>query len=877
MNTNEIRSAYLKFFEEKGHSIIPSSSLVPHNDPTLLFTTAGMVQFKNYYLGLETPPNRRLASCQKSFRTTDIESVGDTKHLTFFEMLGNFSIGDYFKKEAITWAWEFVIERLKLAPERIWITVYTDDDEAFETWNRKVGVPQNRIMRFGAKDNFWGPAGSSGPCGPCSELHYDFGNEYGCGKPECGPGCTCDRFVEIWNLVFTQFNQDENQVRTPLPRPNIDTGMGLERMAAVMQGKTTVYDTDVFAPLLEKIAQIAGKKYGQNEEADLAMRVIVEHSRAISFLLGDGVMPANEGRGYVLRRLLRRTALFGKRLGLGKPFLADACKASIDHMKGIYSELEQRKEIILKIAELEESRFQETLNNGLTLLDNLIVDASSKVRRKIPGGDVFKLYDTYGFPVELTQEIAARANLSVDMQGFEEEMEKQKERARSTHKFDIAKDTDKIEIRANVEKTEFTGYHQLQQKSRIVDILINHHSVDAVSEGEEASIILNITPFYGEMGGQVGDTGIIRHSRGKFIVTNTVHINDFLVHQGKVESGGLSAGEEVEAEVDHLRRRDIAGNHTATHLLQYALRQVLGQHVQQRGSMVGPYEFRFDFSHLTSMTTEEIQRVQRIVNDKIRENLIVNAEQMAYKQAIADGAMALFDEKYGDVVRVIKIGNPTISAELCGGTHVSATGQIGFFQIVAESSIGSGLRRIEAVTGKGAETFVEHNFLNLGKIAQALGTSSAGAHNKIIALLEEMEEGRKKLAVLEKELSRKSADDLLGQVETVKGIKLLSAKVANARIDSLREISDMLKNKMGSGIIILGSVYEEKPSFIAVVTPDLVQKGYNAGDIVKKVAKITGGGGGGKSGMAQAGGKDKSKIDEALQLAKTIIREESIL
>ena len=871
MNSIEIRSAYLKFFEEKIHSVIPSSSLVPKNDPTLLFTTAGMVQFKNYYLGLETPPNRRLASCQKSFRTTDIESVGDTKHLTFFEMLGNFSIGDYFKKEAIAWSWEFIIDRLKLDPQKVWITVFTDDDEALDIWNKQVGVPLKRIMRFGAKDNFWGPAGSSGPCGPCSELHYDFGDKYGCGKPDCNPGCGCGRFVEMWNLVFTQFNQDENQVRTLLPRPNIDTGMGLERIVAVVQGKTTVYDTDIFAPLLQKLSVTAGKKYGENEETDNAMRVIVEHSRAISFLMADGVIPANDGRGYVLRRLIRRAALFGKRLGLEKLFLADTCLASIEHLQSIYPELANGKDLILKIAAAEESRFHETLNTGLTMLDNLMTGAG-QANKMIPGDQVFKLYDTYGFPVELTREIVARAGLSLDLDGFEKEMEKQKERARAAHKFDNFKGSDKIEMRANLKQSEFVGYQKLNHKSSIIDILVNNTSVDSVSTGQEANIILDATPFYGEMGGQVGDTGTITHTNGLLTVTNTIHISAYIVHQGKVEKGSLKVGDEVTAEVDELRRRDIASNHTTTHLLQYALRQVLGQHVQQRGSQVGPYDFRFDFSHLTAMTADEIQRVEHIVNKKIRENLIVNAERMGYKQAVSEGATALFDEKYGDVVRVIKIGTPVFSAELCGGSHVSATGQIGFFRVVNESSIGAGLRRIEGVTGKGAEAYIEHNFLNLARIALALGTSTTGAHDKLMLLINELEEERKKLASLQKVLSRKSAGDILSQVESINGVKVLAAQVETARVDSLREMADALKEKLGSAVIVLAAVFEDKPSFIAMVTPDLVQKGYHAGEIVKKVAAVAGGGGGGKPGMAQAGGKDKSKVGEALQLVKTLIK-----
>jgi alanyl-tRNA synthetase len=872
VNTDELRQSYLTFFEEKKHAVIPSSSLVPYSDPTLLFTSAGMVQIKPYFLGLETPPNPRLASCQKCFRTTDIESVGDTKHLTFFEMLGNFSIGDYFKNEAIAWAWEFVTERLKLDKEKLWITVYMNDDEALDIWHRKIGVPLERILKLGDKDNFWGPAGSSGPCGPCSELHYDFGDKYGCGKSDCNPGCGCGRFVEIWNLVFTQYNQDEAGLRTPLPRPNIDTGMGLERTAAVVQGKTTVYDTDVFAPLLSKVGVITGKKYGSDPDADNAMRVIVEHSRSVAFLIADGVMPANDGRGYVLRRLIRRAALFGKQLGIEKLFLKNTCADAIEKMKAVYPELAQRRDTVLKVAELEEARFHETLNTGLTLLNNLIDGARSQVRRTISGEDIFKLYDTYGFPVELTREMAARANLAVDMDGFQKEMEKQKERARSSHKFDVAKGSSRIEVRPGAPRSEFIGYHQLKGDTTIVDILVANKSADSIQTGEEAGIVLKATPFYGEMGGQVGDTGEIRNSNAKFTVTNTLHAGEYIIHQGKLESGILLAGDEVEAAVDAGRRRDIASNHTATHLLQYALREALGQHVQQRGSMVGPFEFRFDFSHLTAMTAEEIQKVQHIVNEKIRENLIVNDEQMGYKQAVAAGAMALFDEKYGDVVRVIKIGTPAVSAELCGGTHASATGQIGFFQVVSESSIGSGLRRIEAVTGKGAETFVEHTYVKLERIAQMLGTSTSAAHEKLTGLLADLDAERKKMAALEKDIGKKSAGDLMSKVVTVRGVNLLVASVENARVDSLREMTDVIKDKIGSGIIVLGSVFEDKPAFIAVVTPDLVQKGYHAGEIVKKVAQVTGGGGGGKPGMAQAGGKDITKVAEALELVKTLIK-----
>jgi alanyl-tRNA synthetase len=872
LKSNEIRSAYLKYFEEKGHMLIPSSSLVPYKDPTLLFTSAGMVPLEPYYRGVEIPPSPRMASCQKCFRTNDVESVGDTKHLTFFEMLGNFSIGDYFKKEAIAWAWEFVIDRLKLPKDKIWITVYTDDDEAYEIWHKNIGVPAERIMRFGEKDNFWGPAGSSGPCGPCSELHYDFGPGFGCGKPDCNPGCGCARFSEIWNLVFTQFNQDENKVRTPLPKPNIDTGMGLERLTTVIQGKSTVYETDIFKPLLNKLAAICGKTYGQNEETDNYMRVVVEHSRAIAFVIGDGVMPANDGRGYVLRRLLRRAALFGKRLGMEQMFMKQTCAAAIDHMQDVYPELARGREMILKVVELEESRFHETLNTGLNMLDDLVSQASSQVRNKIPGDQAFKLYDTYGFPVELTREIVARAGLTVDTDGFEKEMEKQKERARASHKFGVSKGSGNIEIREGLVKTQFVGYKHLDFKAKVVDILVDKHSVDSLNSGEEGSLILDITPFYGEKGGQVGDTGLLQNGAGRFVVNNTVYLGDYIVHQGSLESGQLSVNMDLDANVDRPRRLAIAANHSATHLLQYALREVLGTHVQQRGSQVGPDEFRFDFSHLTAMTSPEILKVQQIVNSKIRENLKIVTEQMAYKQAVAEGATALFDEKYGDEVRVVKIGLPAISAELCGGTHASATGQIGFFQILAESSIGSGLRRIEAVTGQGAEKYVEQKYESLVQIGQALGTSPSGALDKVVAVLAELDEKSKKLSNLEKELSRQSAADLSGKVEVINGIKVLAAKVEGVKVDSLREMADVLKDKLGSCIIVLGSVFEERPSFIAMVTPDLVQKGFNAGDIVKKVAQVTGGGGGGKPGMAQAGGKDKSRVDEAIQLVKTLIK-----
>ncbi len=872
MNSDAIRTAFLKFFEEKGHKVIPGSSLIPAGDPTLLLTNAGMVQIKPYFLGEAVPPGRRLASCQKCFRTSDIESVGDASHLTFFEMLGNFSVGDYFKKEAIAWAWEFFIERMKISPEKLWVTIYLDDEEAFKYW-REIGVPENKIIRCGEKDNFWGPAGSSGPCGPCSEIHYDFGKDKGCGKKDCKPNCACGRFTEIWNLVFTQYNQDEKGNRTPLPKPNIDTGMGLERIVMVMAGKDTVYDTDIFAPLLNRVSEITGKKYGANAEDDNAMRVVAEHGRALAFLIADGVLPDNEGRGYVLRRLLRRAALFGRRLGLDKPFLAEIAKAAIKKMSHVYPELKQRQDLIVKIIELEEARFEETLNTGLAIIEELISQKAGKKDKQISGADAFKLYDTYGFPVELTKEIVSKSGFNVDMAGFEKEMEKQRERARATHKFDVAAGGTTGISKLDVKATEFVGYHCLEQQASIMKLLVDGQEVEKVGKGQEAGLVLDKSPFYAEMGGQVGDTGEIIGPSGRFTVANTVRVPpDITLHQGKVIEGSLKTGEAIKAAVDIERRLDIARNHTATHLLQAALRQVLGEHIQQRGSLVAPERLRFDFSHLSAMTQDEIKSVQRIVNDRIRRNLKVSEEQTDYKKAVAAGAIALFDEKYGDVVRVMRIGEPAVSTELCGGTHISSTGEIGYFQIVSEGSIGAGLRRIEAVTGRGAEAFLGQRLASLENIAWSLETAPDNIQDKITGLVDELEKGRKQALSLERELARQEAGAFLGRVEAVNGVNVLATKVVASDQQILREMADFLRDKIGSAIVVLGAVIGERPIFIATVTPDLVKQGYNAGDIIKQVSRVAGGGGGGKANFAQAGGKDKDKLDEALRLVKSLIK-----
>ena len=858
MTGDDIRQSFLSYFEEKGHKIMPSSSLVPHGDPTLLLTSAGMVQFKPYFLG-EKPPATRMASCQKCFRVTDIDSVGDTKHLTFFEMLGNFSIGDYFKEGAIEFAWEYVIERLKMPKERIWITVFRDDDEAFEIWNKKIGVPAERIVRCGEKENFWGPAGDSGPCGPCSELHYDFGEDVGCCTSDCSPACSCERFSEIWNLVFVQYNQDKSGKRTPLVKGNIDTGMGLERMAVILQNKNSVYETDLFTPLLDVVSKIAGTNYGSDSAVDNNMRVIAEHGRATTFLIADGVLPGNEKQSYVLRRLMRRAIFFGERMVAGESFLTQVAKVTIERMKHEYPELGQKKDFILKVIQEEETRFRDTLKTGTQLLEGIMTEVSGKGKKEISGKQAFKLYDTFGFPVDLTQEVASKQGFAVDMAGFESEMGKQRERAKSSQKFkkslSLAADVDVINGCA---ASVFTGYNSYMDKSVITGLLAGNKNADEISEGQEAGIMLDKTPFYAEMGGQVGDTGEISGASGKFIVKDTVKITDKIVlHKGYLAQGGFKTGDEVTAEVDIERRLDIARNHTATHLLHYALRKVLGEHVQQRGSLVAPDRLRFDFSHLSAMTEEEIEKVQTIVNSEIRHNHAVHPDIMPYKQAVKEGAIALFDEKYGDEVRVLKIGSPLLSAELCGGTHISATGEIGFFQIISESSIGGGIRRIEAVTGRGAEQSIKNNIVNL--------------KNEIKSIQTELDKERRQIVALQRGQAKQQADSLLGNAEIVNGVKLLISRIEAADNDIMRDMADTLRGKLGSGIVVLGAVLDDKPSFIVAVTPDLVKKGYQAGKLVKHISSVAGGGGGGKPDMAQGGGRDIDKLEEAINSVKGII------
>jgi len=804
-----------------------------------------------------------------------MDSVGDATHCTFFEMLGNFSFGDYFKKEVIPWAWEYVIQYLKIPPSKLWVTVFRDDDEAYNIW-RETGVPENRIVRLGEEDNFWGPAGNSGPCGPCTEIHYDLGEKHGCGKPDCKPGCDCKRYTEIWNLVFTQFNQDETGKRTNLPKPNIDTGMGLERVATIMQGKSSFYNSDLFAPLMQKVADLAGKKYGSATVTDNAMRIVAEHSRSIAFLLADGVMPSKEGRGYVLRRLLRRAEFFGETLAHEKPFIVTVAEEVIKNMGHVYPELETNKKHILHVITLETDSFRKTLPVGRGMLENIIskINAQKGQAKIISGNESFVLHDTYGFPIDLTKTIAVAHGFSVDMEGFEAEMDKQRERAKAAQKYGVGGNaTASAEAGLEGKPTVFVGYQKTTSQATIVSLLSEGESVGIINEGQEASLVLDTTPFYAEMGGQVGDTGEIRCKSGRFVVTDTVKTAlGIVVHRGKMLSGTLSTDEAVEAEVDSERRLDISRNHTATHILQYALRQVLGKQVQQRGSLVTPDRLRFDFSHLVAMMPEEIQKVQHIVNDNIRRNLEVYDEEMSYQKALEQGATALFDEKYGDKVRGLKIGKPPVSFELCGGTHISATGQIGFFHIVSESSIGSGLRRIEAMTGRGAEAYFEKLSRDWQEIAQVVGATADTVKEKVTDTIAVLDAEKNQRLAIEKELARKVVETLVA--EETKGVKIIAAQVPSLPPQVLREMSDLLRERLKSGIIVLGTIYEDKPSFLAVVTQDLVSKGYNAGNIVREVAKITGGSGGGKPTIAQAGGKDKRKIDEALQIVKNLVAQQ---
>ena len=958
MNGDQIRDSFIKFFESKGHQHMPSASLIPAGDPTLLFTSAGMVPFKPFFMGEQTPPSKRLTSSQKSFRTTDIDEVGDHKHLTFFEMLGNFSIGDYFKEGAVGFCWELVTELFKLEPERLYVTIHLDDEEAFAIWRDQVGVPVERIYRYGDKDNWWGPAGNEGPTGPCSEVHYDGGSEKGChdGRmmpPEaltaqfrkdlesgdsspidgCHPNCDCERFVELWNLVFMQFYQDTAGGRTPLPAPSVDTGMGLERAMVILQGKDNIYETDLFVPIIDRVGQLTGKTYGTATDTDYAMRVVVEHARAAAFLIGDGVVPGNEGRGYVLRRVIRRAIRYGRQLGLEEAFLTEVVEAVIPQFSAVYKELSENHEFIQRVISLEEERFAEAIQTGLPLLEDgfipirklllanpklgdidiAAIDATLQsdeiahaaghgtleivgeaLKKNLPSGmenqsrffgtlsdaETFVLYDTYGFPPELTAEIAKEHGLEVDMEGFEREMDAQKEQSRSSGSFSGSMEMQTSYSDLGLGSSEFVGYELTEQESKIAAILSGGVSVDHATQGQQVEIVISQSPFYAEGGGQLGDRGLISGPNGVVAVEDTQSpVAGLIVQRGTVEQGEISVGDVVTASVEVARRLDSSRNHSGTHILHAALRSVLGAHVRQAGSFVAPERLRFDFSHVSALTRDELLSIQSLANDKVRGNLTVSSHETSYREAVREGALAFFGDRYGDVVRVVTMApaphsmEDAFSVEVCGGTHVSATGQVGTLAVLGESSIGGGMRRIEAVTGRAAEELFVQQSDRLEAISQKLQTPVADLEARLDSFIQENEDLRKQLEGFQKTSLRGEAEELLSQIQDVDGVKVVAGRTSAGGPDGMREMADFLRDKLGSVVVALAAVVEGSPILITMVTPDLVERGLHAGNIARDTAKVMGGGGGGRPEMAQAGGKQPEKVDEALNGVPALVRQ----
>jgi len=871
LGLNELRERYLKFFEGKGHLRLPSFSLIPQNDPSLLLINSGMAPLKPYFTGKEEPPRRRVTTCQKCIRTPDIENVGKTaRHGTFFEMMGNFSFGDYFKKEAIPWAWEFVTQELKMPVDRLWVSIYEEDDEAFEIWNKDVGVPAERIVRMGKKDNFW--EHGTGPCGPCSEIYFDRGVEKGCGKPDCKVGCDCDRFIEFWNLVFTQFNKDEDGNYTRLPNPNIDTGMGLERLACIMQDVDNLFEVDTVRNVLDYVCKTAGVKYHETEKKDISIRVITDHIRSTTMMVSDGVIPSNEGRGYVLRRLLRRAARHGKLLGINKPFLYDIAMVVINESKEAYHELEEKRKYIQDVIKNEEEKFELTIDQGLIILSKYIEETKAKNSKTITGEMAFELHGTYGFPIDLTREIAEESGLSVDEEGFREEMEKHRKIAKedylkkqgSAWSDDIYSTLDK-----NI-KTEFLGYSENAAEAKVMYIIKNDQVAESATEGDEVILILDRTPFYAESGGQVGDKGVIESEEVKIKVEDCKKTEDGkYLHYGVVEKGNVKVGASVKAAIDAKRRMAIARNHTTTHLLQKALKNVLGDHVHQAGSLVEPDRLRFDFAHFTAMTPEEIAKVEKEVNDKILESIMVETMELPIDEAKRLGATALFGEKYGSIVRVVKIGD--YSMEFCGGTHLKATSQAGFIKIVSESGVAAGVRRIEALTGEAALAYLHDREKLISDISTALKTSPQDSVKRIESIMTELKNAQKEIEQLRSKLVSSSLDEVLSKAIDVNGVKVVKARFDQLDMEALRNTGDTIRNKLGSGLVVLGSGYEGKVSFVVMATKDVVSKGIHSGNIIREVAKIAGGGGGGRPDMAQAGGKDISKLDEALDYSVKVV------
>ncbi len=878
METNVIRRKFLSFFEKKGHSLFPSDSLVPEDDPTLLFTGAGMNQFKDMFLGKGTLGVKSATTCQKCIRTGDIENVGKTPmHHTFFEMLGNFSFGDYFKLEAIEMAWEFMLNEMKLPEERLSVSIYLDDEESYGIWLKKIGVPEDKIYRFGEKENFW-PAnapsdGPNGPCGPCSEIFYDRGEDVGCGRKECAPDCDCGRFVEVWNLVFTQFDRKDGGVLEPLPNKNVDTGMGLERMASVMQDVSTNFEIDIFKPIIQNISEITEVKYDSQTENGKLMNRIADHIRAIIFCISDGVLPSNEGRGYVERRLLRRAVRDGLKLGKEECFLYKLVPIIADVMHEAYSEIKQRRENIARIIKNEEERFHETLFMGNKRLDELMEGLRRSGQKRLSGQDAFQLYDTFGFPFEMTKSILEESGLNVDESGFEREMEKQREQARSSTQMtgNIFDEGPIGIIKETAKETTFLGYENCEIESRVIGLIIDEKLVKAADTGQEVHIVLDQTPFYAEAGGQVGDTGIVQTKNSKVEVSNTKKSNDIIVHIGKVVEGKIKTNENVTCVIDKGRRAAIKRNHSATHLLHYTLRQVVGQHAEQSGSLVAPERLRFDFHHFEGIKKDEIARIEELMNERIMENTPVATEEMALDKARKAGATALFGEKYGENVRVVSIGD--YSQELCAGTHVKNTGEIGLFKITSESSIAAGIRRLEAVTGNDALTRIRQKEKTLDRLCNVLDVQENMAVQRAEELMLQVRDLRKDVQKAKKEGTREFSSELIANAREISGVKIVTEVIEGVDIDDLRKTVDSLKESLGSVAIVLGTTEDGKVTLITSLSNDLVKKGLHAGNIARDIAKIVGGGGGGRADMAQAGGQLPDKINEAIDLGFRIIQE----
>ena len=871
---NELRKMYLEFFESKGHLAMKSFSLVPHNDNSLLLINAGMAPLKPYFTGQEIPPRKRVTTCQKCIRTGDIENVGKTdRHGTFFEMLGNFSFGDYFKHEAIAWSWEFLTEVVGLDADRLYPSVYLEDDEAFAIWRDEIGIAPERIFKFGKEDNFW--EHGSGPCGPCSEIYFDRGDEKGCGRPDCHVGCECDRFVEVWNLVFTQFESDGKGNYTPLEHPNIDTGMGLERLAVVVQDVDSIFDVDTLQALRNKVCEMAGVKYKEDEKQDVSIRVITDHIRSSTFLISDGVMPSNEGRGYVLRRIIRRAAMHGRTLGIQGAFLGKIAQVVIDESKDGYPELEERKDFILKVLTQEEEKFAKTIDQGLGILADMEEKMKADGVKVLSGEDAFKLYDTYGFPVDLTAEILEEKGFTYDEAGFESCMEAQRQKARGARK-----ETNYMGADANVYNdidseitTEFTGYDKLTDTAEIAFLTTSDDVVEALSDGDKGSVIVPNTPFYATMGGQQGDKGIIKTESGTFVVEDTVKVvGNRYAHVGYVSEGMIRTGEKATLSVDAKTRTNTCRNHSATHMLQKSLSEVLVKHVEQAGSYQDAERTRFDFSHFSAMTAEEIKRVDDIVNEKINEAIEVRTDIMTVDEAKKTGAMALFGEKYGEKVRVVSMGD--FSKEFCGGTHVKNTSDIKAFKILSESGVAAGVRRIEAITGDNVFAYYSNMEKELEEAAKVVKSTPANLKERLEHLIAEMKALQSENESLKSKAAKDALGDVMDQVVEVKGVKLLATSVAGVDMNGLRDLGDQLKGKLGEGVVVLASEADGKVNIVAMATEEAMKKGAHAGNLIKAIAGKVGGGGGGRPNMAQAGGKNPAGIAQALEKAEEVLAEQ---